>query len=358
MDAHAPKQGGMHASSHKPAPPSPRRMTLMERRKRKIISPIKMDCVQPFCRRNNDQACVLTAPATHLRLSTVNAGEFYQLHKCLDARTQEIFFYPTYVGPEDEKESHVVKWPEIVHLPPTAQAAPAASSENNSCKTPGRSASSDLSGFSEAETYQAACASSSDSCGADAKTDPCDGTLMYRRKRKAIAPLDMTCVSDFKRRSRKHLCILSAPATHLRVGKFQAGSFHVMHRCIDLHTKEFFLSPEYVGPPGKEQLHKVSWPEAVECNEQEQEQEQEQEGVQQPESASGFITGSSCDPLERLEVKDVDELESEGGSGSAALCIPSHTPQRKQVASRTSPGTPCDVATATACFVSRAVPPE
>ena len=39
----------------------------------------------------------------------------------------------------------------------------------------------------------------------------------------------------------------------------------MMHQCIDVHTAELFLLPEYVGPPEEKTAHCVAWPQVCVC---------------------------------------------------------------------------------------------
>jgi hypothetical protein len=68
--------------------------TLFERRQKKgRIDPIRLDCIRPFTSKS-DTICVLSAPATHIRLQTVPCGEGFVVHRCIDIRTHEFFLHP------------------------------------------------------------------------------------------------------------------------------------------------------------------------------------------------------------------------------------------------------------------------
>jgi hypothetical protein len=66
---------------------------LIERRGKRQLSAINLDCIRPFSS-TSDTLCVLSAPATHIRLQTVPCSEGFVLHKCIDIRTHEFFLYP------------------------------------------------------------------------------------------------------------------------------------------------------------------------------------------------------------------------------------------------------------------------
>jgi hypothetical protein len=66
---------------------------LIERRGKRQLSALKLDCIRPFSF-NSDTLCILSAPATHIRLQTVPCTEGFVLHKCIDIRTHEFFLYP------------------------------------------------------------------------------------------------------------------------------------------------------------------------------------------------------------------------------------------------------------------------
>lgn len=76
-------------------------------------------------------------------------------------------------------------------------------------------------------------------------------SLFARRGRGGIAPVQMDVIKPWKPRTDGELAILSAPATHIRLGatETQDGKFF---SCIDIHTYEFFLVKDKnaaVGPP-------------------------------------------------------------------------------------------------------------
>ncbi len=57
------------------------------------MSPIRLDCIKPFTS-NTEQPCILSAPATHVRLQTVQGADGFVVHKCIDIRTLEFFLFP------------------------------------------------------------------------------------------------------------------------------------------------------------------------------------------------------------------------------------------------------------------------
>ena len=66
---------------------------IFERRGKRPLSPIRLDCIKPFTS-SSDKLCILSAPATHVRLQTVQGGDGFVLHKCIDIRTLEFFLHP------------------------------------------------------------------------------------------------------------------------------------------------------------------------------------------------------------------------------------------------------------------------
>ena len=68
--------------------------SLIERRKQKAITPLKMDGIAPFRPKKTTELALLSAPATHVRLSTVHCAPGLVLHHCLDIRTREFFLHP------------------------------------------------------------------------------------------------------------------------------------------------------------------------------------------------------------------------------------------------------------------------
>lgn len=68
--------------------------------------------------------------------------------------------------------------------------------------------------------------------------------LFERRGRGGIAPVKMDVIKPFKARQEGcELAILSAPATHIRLGAADSGDGRFF-TCIDIHTYEFFLMKE------------------------------------------------------------------------------------------------------------------
>jgi hypothetical protein len=73
-------------------------------------------------------------------------------------------------------------------------------------------------------------------------------SLFERRGRKGIAPLKMECVKPFKPRTDGKLCVLDAPATHIRLGSSVGIDGNRMLTCIDIHTLEYFLMHDKDAP--------------------------------------------------------------------------------------------------------------
>ena len=229
--------------------------------------------------------------------------------------------------------------------------------------------------------------------------------LMERRRRKALSPLRLDIIPPFRRRNTNQICVLEAPATHIRLHAVQAGPHHMMHQCIDAHTEEVFFLPEYVGPSGQHSLHRVFWPQTISTAPKAPEHEQDV-----PFDESQDCAGSDAD-----EVAGAAEIKGEAGSlallsaasayspcrtSSASTCFPSSADSFCGASTRKivmcpapcaapvtnfskqefvgggagkggvvdagngsvldimrggSPGTPCDVAVATASLAARAV---
>eukprot|EP00961_Rhodomonas_salina_P223979 3028703-Rhodomonas_salina.1 len=94
-----------HASSqpkHTPATSRGRNATLMERRKKVVISPVDLSVITPFKSKQRAELAVLSAPATHVRLcSTVCDETNVRVHHCLDIRTHEFFLHREQVVKEE-----------------------------------------------------------------------------------------------------------------------------------------------------------------------------------------------------------------------------------------------------------------
>ena len=239
--------------------PAQRKAPFVERRKRQRPAALNLEQV-PFPRRSaQKRARVISAPPTHMRVAQAQAGPFHTLHRCIDLRTNEIFFHPEYTGPEGEEKLHTIRWPEDVALP-----SPAASSdaETEMLDSAGHyhADTTDLSHYKRSDEPQPlAKADGSEQCAAP------DGvqSLIERRKRSVLPPLRLDVLPAFKRRNAGQICVLDAPATHVRLHAVQAGPYHMMHQCIDAHTNEIFFHPEYVGPAGQQGAHRVQWPEVI-----------------------------------------------------------------------------------------------
>ena len=71
----------------------PRGKKLFERRGLDTLTPLHLDCIKPFTR-SSENLCILSAPATHIRLQTVAGPDGFVVHKCIDIRTHEFFLHP------------------------------------------------------------------------------------------------------------------------------------------------------------------------------------------------------------------------------------------------------------------------
>lgn len=125
------------------------------------------------------------------------------------------------------------------------------------------SASGDIGGCSSAGHR----AGGNDAEQAPAHPSPCSSALFQRRLRQGIAPLKMDCLRPFKPRTDGRLCILDAPATHIRVGNSVDAKGRNMLTCIDIHTYEYFLmhnkervdaARELARPPQQDRANFVS----------------------------------------------------------------------------------------------------
>ena len=74
-------------------------------------------------------------------------------------------------------------------------------------------------------------------------------SLIERRKRETIAPLKMDGIAPFRPKKTTELALLSAPATHVRLSTVQCAPGLVLHHCLDIRTREFFLHPEKIPEP-------------------------------------------------------------------------------------------------------------
>ena len=367
------------------------------------------------------KAVRLTNLGVHVRVAQAQAGPFHVLHRCVDVDTNEVFFHPEYTGPAGEEALHHVNWPASIEVASPTPMDTAKSSTEALTKHRQRSADASVAPRDEMATS-----------GATKETAPTPSVLA-RRKRPALEPLQLDIIPAFKRRNVGQMCVLEAPATHVRLHAVPAGPHHVMHQCIDAHTEEMFFLPEYVGPTDAESqaAHRVKWPQVINAAPKlpehqadepldyalgEGREEQAMVGPASSESAraasvspatspccstasvAGASTSSNASTVARssgFEGKGPEETRgdralletSEGVEGRAdvhetprmsrrgALCPPmgirpgglseaaqdeaaaesGHLCEAGAVVTKGSPGTPCNVAFATASLVARAV---
>lgn len=239
--------------------PAQRKAPLIERRKRKTPAALNLDQIR---RRKQKQARVLTAdPPTHVRIAKAPAGLHYTLHRCVDVETQEVFFYPEYTGPAGEEEQHRVQWPDVVEISSPVARSGAETMRNAGPRSAGAATPSSEKGCDGSDSSPPCSAEEQGKSGETLLTAA--PSLIQRRKRKAPAPLRLDVIPPFKRRNAGQVCVLEAPATHVRLHSVQAGPHHVMHQCLDAHTEELFFMPEYVGPKDEKEIHKVTWPQVI-----------------------------------------------------------------------------------------------
>ena len=199
------------------------------------------------------KAVRLTNLGVHVRVAQAQAGPFHVIHRCVDVTTNEVFFHPEYTGPAGEEALHHVNWPASIEVAsPTPMDTAKSSTE---ALTQHRQRSGDASIAPSEETATS---------GATKETGPAPSVLA-RRKRPALEPLQLDIIPAFKRRNVGQMCVLEAPATHVRLHAVPAGPHHVMHQCIDAHTEEMFFLPEYVGPTdaASQAAHRVQWPQVI-----------------------------------------------------------------------------------------------
>jgi hypothetical protein len=252
--------------------PAQRKVPLIERRKRKMPAALNLDQLPQFRRRNPKHARVLTNPPPCLRVAKAEAGPYHTLHRCVDVRTQEVFFVPEYTGPPGEENLHALEWPRTIELSSPVVRSGADTSRNaelvpsNTTDTSSPSTNATSHAPSPAKTSDGPSGTQSRQEDAvDAAEPPQTVPLIERRKRKMPAALDLGVLPPFKRRNPEQICVLDAPATHVRLHTVAAGPHHMMHQCIDVHTAELFLLPEYVGPPEEKTAHSVAWPQVCVC---------------------------------------------------------------------------------------------
>ena len=199
------------------------------------------------------KAVRLTNLGVHVRVAQAQAGPFHVLHRCVDVTTNEVFFHPEYTGPAGEEALHHVNWPASIEVASPTPTDTAKSSTEALTQHRQRSGDASIAPSDETATS-----------GATKETGPAPSVLA-RRKRPALEPLQLDIIPAFKRRNVGQMCVLEAPATHVRLHAVPAGPHHVMHQCIDAHTEEMFFLPEYVGPADAESqaAHRVQWPQVI-----------------------------------------------------------------------------------------------
>jgi len=260
LKAHAHEAAASQPLFSRAVQPAQRGATLSERRKRKAPAALAREQA-PQVRRTQKHACVVSAPPAHVRVAKAPAGPYHTLHRCVDVRTREVFFFPEYTGPAGEEELHAVQWPTVIALPsPTARnGAAALASANYATDT------SDATDASPGDHHTETTPGPETTCDGSTEAGVAEPrpTLLERRQRKALSPLRLDIIPPFRRRNTDQICVLEAPATHVRLHAVQAGPHHIMHQCIDAHTEEVFFLPEYVGPSGEQSAHRISWPQTI-----------------------------------------------------------------------------------------------
>lgn len=299
-----------------------RKVPLIERRKRKMPQALNLEQIPQFRRRNPKHACILTAPPTHVRVAAAPAGPHYTLHRCVDVHTQEVFFHPEYTGPPGEEQQHQVQWPKVIEL-----SSPMACSGAQTLRNAGFLASADTTADALSDDLTPVSAAGHD-CSSTKQTEGKDEEvkmmpLIERRKRKMPAALDLSVLRPFKRRNPDQICVLEAPATHVRLHTVQAGPHHMMHQCLDAHTEEIFFLPEYVGPADMKHTHKVAWPQIINAAPKPAEHQQDVPFDQAVGAAvvSGVVGAATADVEVLSAVADViGEVEDPLSVSSAAVC--------------------------------------
>jgi len=310
--------------------PAQRSSPLSERRKRKAPAALGRE-QGPQVRRTQKHArvCVLSELPAHVRVAKAPAGPYHTLHRCVDVRTREVFFYPEYTGPAGEEELHAVQWPTVIELPsaPARSGVDAMSSDGCATTDVTEASCSDSHVELTPEPDTRCHGNPEEEAGVAAAPPP---TLMERRRRKALSPLRLDIIPPFRRRNTNQICVLEAPATHIRLHAVQAGPHHMMHQCIDAHTEEVFFLPEYVGPSGQHSLHRVFWPQTISTAPKAPEHEQDV-----PFDESQDCAGSDADEV-------AGAVEIKGEAGSLALL------------SAASAYSPCSTSSTSTCFTSSA----
>jgi hypothetical protein len=280
---------------------------------------LNLEQIPQFHRRNPKHACVLTAPPTHVRVAAAPAGPHYTLHRCVDVHTQEIFFHPEYTGPPGEEERHRVQWPKVIEL-----SSPMVRSGAETLRNAGCLASSDTTSDALSEDSTPVSAAGHD-CSSKKQTEGKEGDvkvlpLIERRKRKMPAALDLSVLPPFKRRNPDQICVLEAPATHVRLHTVQAGPHHMMHQCLDAHTEEIFFLPEYVGPADMKNTHKVAWPQTINAAPKPVEHQKDVPFDQAVGAGVVGAVGGAGDVQVPLAVGDMSEVDVPLSVSSASVC--------------------------------------
>ena len=102
LKAHAHEAAASQPLFSRAVQPAQRGATLSERRKRKAPAALAREQA-PQVRRTQKHACVVSAPPAHVRVAKAPAGPYHTLHRCVDVRTREVFFFPEYTGPAGEE---------------------------------------------------------------------------------------------------------------------------------------------------------------------------------------------------------------------------------------------------------------
>ena len=309
--------------------PAQRSSPMSDRRKRKAPAALGRE-QGPQVRRTQKHArvCVLSEPPAHVRVAKAPAGPYHTLHRCVDVRTRDVFFYPEYTGPAGEEKLHAVQWPTVIELPSTPARSGVDAMSSDGCATTDATEASCSDSHAEITPEPETRCQGISEAGVAAVPPP---TLMERRRRKALSPLRLDIIPPFRRRNTNQICVLEAPATHVRLHAVQAGPHHMMHQCIDAHTEEVFFLPEYVGPSGQQSLHRVSWPQTISTAPKAPEHEQD----------VSFDESLDCAGRDADEIQ-AGAAENKGEAGSFALL------------SAASAYSPCSTSSTSTCFTSSA----
>jgi len=140
--------------------------------------------------------------------------------------------------------------------------------------------------------------------------------LFARRGRGGIAPVQMDVIKPWKPRTDGELAILSAPATHIRLGATETQDGRFLS-CIDIHTYEFFLMKEKdaVVPPPAAVAPSTGLGELEGTQQQVLEAETEEPAAMSVDAAEALVGQASCDSIDAASA--LAEL-SEGPTPRAA----------------------------------------